>query len=259
MFPQLDGMFALAIYDTQQKTMRAGARPAGEKPLYYRSEPGLFLFGSELQHPHQGSRAGLEHVRRRDRALHALSLRAARRNRILEGVRKLKPGCMLTIDAKGKILSSAATTPLEVDPDAEASQEGFLQTCDRVEAAMIESLRRRLISDVPLGMFLSSGIDSSLVVRPGRQAAGHRAPRTFTIGFEGDDGSEHNVARSVAQHLGTQHSEHVFGASDFDNAVRSIGTLLDEPNGDRSCASDLSPVQVRARAGDGGAVRRRRR
>jgi asparagine synthase (glutamine-hydrolysing) len=163
---------------------------------------------------------------------------------------------MLTIDAKGKTFERRYYT-FEVDPDAEASQEGFLQTCDRVEAAMIESLRRRLISDVPLGMFLFSGIDSSLVCALAAKRLGI-VPRTFTIGFEGDDGSEHTVARNIAHHLGTQHSEHVFGASDFDSVGRSIGSLLDEPNGDRSCVATyllckFAREQVTvALSGDGG-------
>jgi asparagine synthase (glutamine-hydrolysing) len=232
LFSQLDGMFALAIYDTQQKTMVLARDRAGEKPLYYRSEPGLFLFGSEL---HALTKVpGLDWSMSAGAiALYMLYRYVPAPQSILEGVRKLKPGCMLTIDAKGKTFERRYYT-FEVDPDAEASQEGFLQTCDRVEAAMIESLRRRLISDVPLGMFLSSGIDSSLVCALAAKRLGI-VPRTFTIGFEGDDGSEHNVARNIAHHLGTQHSEHVFGASDFDNVGRSIGSLLDEPNGDRSC------------------------
>ena len=232
LFQQLDGMFALAIYDTQQKTMVLARDRAGEKPLYYRSEPGLFIFGSEL---HTLTKVpGLDWSMSAGAiALYMLYRYVPAPQSILEGVRKLKPGCMLTIDAKGKTLERRYYT-FEVDPDAEASQEGFLQTCDRVEAAMIESLRRRLISDVPLGMFLSSGIDSSLVCALAAKRLGI-VPRTFTIGFEGDDGSEHNVARTIAHHLGTNHSEHVFGASDFDNVGRSIGALLDEPNGDRSC------------------------
>jgi asparagine synthase (glutamine-hydrolysing) len=60
-------------------------------------------------------------------------------------------------------------------------------------------------------------------------------PKTFTIGFDGDNGSEHEAARQIARHLGTDHSEHIFGSGDFDSVGRSIGTLLDEPNGDRSC------------------------
>jgi asparagine synthase (glutamine-hydrolysing) len=232
LFPQLDGMFALAIYDTQQRTMVLARDRAGEKPLYYRSEPGLFLFGSELHTltkvPDLDWNISAGAV-----ALYMLYRYVPAPQSILEGVRKLKPGCMLTIDARGKTFERRYYA-FEVDPDPEASQEGFLQTCDRVEAAMIESLRRRLISDVPLGMFLSSGIDSSLVCALAAKKLAI-VPKTFTIGFEGDAGSEHAAAQQIARHLGTEHSEHVFGASDFDSVGRSIGTLLDEPNGDRSC------------------------
>lgn len=232
LFPQLDGMFALAIYDTHQRTMVLTRDRAGEKPLYYRSEPGLFLFGSEL---HALTKApGLDWSMSAGAvALYMLYRYVPAPQSILEGVRKLKPGCMLTIDAKGKTFERRYYA-FEVEPQAEASQEGFLQTCDRVEAAMIESLRRRLVSDVPLGMFLSSGIDSSLVCALAAKRLGI-VPKTFTIGFEGDDGSEHAAARQIARHLGTEHSEHVFGAGDFDSVGRSIGSLLDEPNGDRSC------------------------
>lgn len=255
LFPQLDGMFALAIYDTQQRTMVLARDRAGEKPLYYRSEPGLFLFGSEL---HALTKApGLDwNMSAGAVALYMLYRYVPAPQSILEGVRKLTPGCMLTIDSKGNTVERRYYA-FEVDPNAEASQEGFLQTCDRVEAAMVESLRRRLISDVPLGMFLSSGIDSSLVCALAVKKLGV-VPKTFTIGFEGDGGSEHVTARQIARYLGTEHSEHVFGASDFDSVGRSIGTLLDEPNGDRSCVptyllSKFARERVTvALSGDGG-------
>jgi asparagine synthase (glutamine-hydrolysing) len=232
LFPQLDGMFALAIYDNAQRTMVLARDRCGEKPLYYRSEPGLFLFASEL---HALTRVpGLDwNISAGAVALYMLYRYVPAPQSILEGVRKLKPGCMLTIDSKGKSFERRYYA-FEVDPDQEASQEGFLQTCDRVEAAMIESLRRRLISDVPLGMFLSSGIDSSLICALAAKRLGI-VPKTFTIGFEDDDGSEHAAARQIARHLGTEHADHVFGASDFDSVGQSIGKLLDEPNGDRSC------------------------
>ncbi|HEY3144857.1 MAG TPA: asparagine synthase (glutamine-hydrolyzing) [Dongiaceae bacterium] len=232
LFPQLDGMFALAIYDTARRTMVLARDRAGEKPLYYRNEPGLFVFGSEL---HTLTKVpGLDwDISAGAMALYMLYRYVPAPQSILEGVRKLKPGCMLTIDAKGKTFERRYYS-FEVDPEPEATQEGFLQTCDRVEAAMIESLRRRLISDVPLGMFLSSGIDSSLVCALAARKL-RVVPKTFTIGFEGDEGSEHVAARQIAWHLGTQHSEHIFAASDFDSIGRSIGGLLDEPNGDRSC------------------------
>jgi asparagine synthase (glutamine-hydrolysing) len=232
LFPQLDGMFALAIYDTVERSMVLARDRAGEKPLYYRNAPGLFLFGSEL---HALARMpGLDwDISAGAVALYMLYRYVPAPHAILDGVRKLRPGCILTVDAKGKT-SERRYYAFEVDPAAEANQEGFLQTCDRVEAAMIESLRRRLVSDVPLGMFLSSGIDSSLVCALAARKLG-TVPKTFTIGFEGDEGSEHEAARQIARHLGTEHSEHVFSSSDFDSVGRSIGTLLDEPNGDRSC------------------------
>ncbi|MGH6890955.1 MAG: asparagine synthetase B family protein, partial [Dongiaceae bacterium] len=107
-------------------------------------------------------------------------------------------------------------------------------TCDRTRSAMVESLRRRLISDVPLGVFLSGGIDSSLVCALAVKKLGV-TPRTFSIGFENDPQSEHSKAENTATLLETVHSQHVFTAADFDGIGRKIGSLLDEPNGDRSC------------------------
>ncbi|HEY1384057.1 MAG TPA: asparagine synthase (glutamine-hydrolyzing) [Dongiaceae bacterium] len=255
LFPQLDGMFALAIYDTAQRTMVLVRDRAGEKPLYYRNEPGLFVFGSELQTLTRVP--GLDWaISSGAMALYMLYGYVPAPQSILEGVRKLKPGCMLTIDGKGKTFERRYYA-FEVDPESEATQEGFRQTCDRVEAAMVESLRRRLVSDVPLGVFLSSGIDSMLVSALAVRKLG-AIPKTFTIAFEGDDGSEHAAARQISRHLGTQHYEHVFGIGDFDSAGQSIGGLLDEPNGDRSsvqthllCKFAREHVTV-ALSGDGG-------
>jgi asparagine synthase (glutamine-hydrolysing) len=255
LFPQLDGMFALAIYDTAQRTMVLARDRAGEKPLYYRNEPGLFAFGSEL---HTLTKVpGLDWaISGGAMALYMLYRYVPAPQTILEGVRKLKPGCMLTIDGKGKTFERRYYT-FEVDPEPEATQEGFLQTCDRVEAAMVESLRRRLVSDAPMGMFLSSGIDSSLIAALAVRKLG-AIPKTFTVAFEGDDDSQRAAARQISRHLGTQHYEHVFGAGDFDSVGQSVGGLLDEPNGDRSavqtyllCKFVREHVTV-ALSGDGG-------
>ena len=255
LFPQLDGMFALAIYDTQQRTMVLARDRAGEKPLYYRNEPGIFLFGSELHALTKVPRLNWD-ISAGAVALYMLYRYVPAPQSILEGVRKLKPGCMLTVDAKGKTFERRYYA-FEVDPEPEASQEGFLQTCERVEAAMIESLRRRLVSDVPLGMFLSSGIDSSLVCALAAKKLGV-TPRTFTVGFENDPKSEHVLALNTARSLGTQHTEHIFTAGDFDAVGRRMGTLLDEPNGDRSCVPTYLLCQFAreqvtvALSGDGG-------
>ena len=231
-FAQLDGMFALAIYDTLERTLTLARDRAGEKPLYYFSEPGLFAFGSEL---HTLTKIpGLDwSLSAGAVALYMLYRYVPAPQSILAGVRKLKPGCTLYVDAQGRV-EERRYYAFEIDPDGEVSQQGFGETCERVESAMIESLRRRLIADVPLGMFLSSGVDSTLVCALSARKLGV-TPRTFTVGFEGDDNSEHLIARETARHLGTQHTEHVFTAADFDAVGRNMGALLDEPNGDRSC------------------------
>ncbi len=232
LFAQLDGQFALAIYDNETRNLVLARDRAGEKPLYYRAEPGLVAFASEL---HALTKVpGLDwNLSAGAVALYMLYRYVPAPQSILAGVRKLKPGCMLLVDAQGQC-EERRYYAFEVDAAGEPTQKGFEETCDRVEAMMVESLRRRLISDVPLGMFLSSGVDSTLVCALSARKLGI-SPRTFTVGFEGDANSEHLIARETARQLGTQHTEHVFTAADFDAVGRKMGALLDEPNGDRSC------------------------
>lgn len=231
-FPMLDGMFALAIHDTETGATVFARDRAGEKPLYLRREAGLLAFASEL---HALTRVpGLDWDLSADAlASYMLYRYVPAPKTILNRVEKLPPGCLLRVDRNGAgdVMRYYA---FETDPEAELSQDGFAATCERVEAVLIESVRRRLLSDVPLGMFLSSGVDSALVCAIAAGKIGI-VPRTFTIGFEGDQGSEHIAARNIARHLGTDHSEHVFSSGDFDSVGRNIGALLDEPNGDRSC------------------------
>lgn len=232
LFPRLDGMFALAIYDTSERRMVLARDRAGEKPLCYRIDAGLLAFGSEL---HTLTKVpGLDwDVSPGAVALYMLYRYVPAPQSILAGVRKLKPGCLLEVDAEGRV-EERRYYAFEVDPEVDGNKQGFLETCDRIEQNMLESLRRRLVSDVPVGMFLSSGIDSTLVCALAAKKLGV-TPRTFSVGFEGDDNSEHLIARETARQLGTQHTEHVFTGADFDDIGRRMGELLDEPNGDRSC------------------------
>ncbi|MGH6891404.1 MAG: asparagine synthetase B family protein [Dongiaceae bacterium] len=135
LFPQLDGMFAVAIYDTVKRTLTLARDRAGEKPLYYRNVPGLFLFGSELH--------ALTKVPDLDwdispaaLALYMLYRYVPAPQSILEGVRKLKPGCLLTIDSKGKTFERRYYA-FEVDPEAEGAKEHFLETCDLTRIAIV--------------------------------------------------------------------------------------------------------------------------
>jgi asparagine synthase (glutamine-hydrolysing) len=122
----------------------------------------------------------------------------------------------------------------DIEQDQEVPPQNIDSYADQLEEALAESIAGRLNSDVPLGAFLSSGVDSSLVCAVLAKRMG-REVKTFTVGFDGDAGSEHEPARQIATLLGTEHREYIFKAADFDRVCQDIGRLLDEPNGDRSC------------------------
>jgi asparagine synthase (glutamine-hydrolysing) len=246
----LDGMFAFAVYNTETKELTLVRDRAGEKPLYYLERDGVFAFASELR--------ALADLSERQVSQEALALYALYRyvpapRSIWSDVRKLPPGCLAVADGRG--VNVRRWWSWEVEPSHEVSAKGFREVCDAVDEAITSSVQRRLISDVPLGMFLSGGIDSSLVAATAARL-GH-TPQTFSIGFEGAD-SEHEQARAIARHLGTEHHEHVFGPSDFESVGRTIGDRLDEPNGDRSCvpsyllAGFAKQFVTVALSGDGG-------
>ncbi len=225
----LDGQFAFAVYDTEQKELTLVRDRAGEKPLYYLQRDGLFAFASELR-----ALADLSErqVSQESLALYALYRYVPAPRSIWSDVHKLAPGHLAVVDAAGR-LTERRWWSWEVEPAVAVTQSGFMEVCDEVHGVLRESVGRRLLSDVPLGMFLSGGIDSSLVASLATEL-GH-TPKTFSIGFENDNASEHHQARAIAQHLGTDHHEHVFGAADLERVGRSIGDRMDEPNGDRSC------------------------
>jgi asparagine synthase (glutamine-hydrolysing) len=246
----LDGMFAFAVYNTETKELTLVRDRAGEKPLYYLERDGVLAFASELR--------ALADLSERQVSQEALALYALYRyvpapRSIWSDVRKLPPGCLAVVDGRG--VNVRRWWSWEVEPSHEVSAKGFMEVCDEVEDVLRHSVRRRLISDVPLGLFLSGGIDSSLTAALAVKL-GH-TPQTFSIGFEGAD-SEHEQARAIARHLGTEHHEHVFGPSDFESVGRTIGDRMDEPNGDRSCvpsyllAGFAKQFVTVALSGDGG-------
>jgi asparagine synthase (glutamine-hydrolysing) len=249
--PLLDGMFAFAIYNTETKELTLVRDRAGEKPLYYLERDGVFAFASELR--------ALADLSERQVSQEALALYALYRyvpapRSIWSDVRKLPPGCLAVVDGAGTV-TVRRWWSWEVEPAVEVSAKGFMEVCDEVEQSLRSSVHRRLVSDVPLGAFLSGGIDSSLMAAFATTAG--TPLKTFSIGFEGAD-SEHEQARAIAQHLGTEHHEHVFGPSDFESVGRTIGDRLDEPNGDRSCvpsyllAGFAKQFVTVALSGDGG-------
>jgi len=251
--PQLDAMFAFGFYDTRRRELLLARDIFGEKPLYYIDTPHYFAFASELHALTKlpGFDASIE----QDAIATYLSLQyVACPETIYRSCRKLPPGHWLRLDAAGSItvepyFSFKTTADL-------TSTRSLDDLADELEELLVRSVRRRLISDVPVGAFLSGGVDSTTIAAIAVRKLGINL-KTYSIGFEGHAESEHEEARAVAHHLGTDHHEKIL-TPDALSLGRHIGQVLDEPNGDTSClptylVSEFARESVTvALSGDGG-------
>ena len=219
----LDGMFAFAIWDMEQRRLLLARDRMGEKPLYYYAGPDAFVFGSEL-------RALLEHPA----VPHELSLESLTRylsfeyvpapQSILVGVEKLPPGHLLTLNPASKP-RLMPYWDLSFSPDGTLDAEEWTQ---QLRQQLEQSVRQQLVSDVPLGVFLSGGIDSSAIAAIATRVSG-RPIKTFSLGFPEASYDERPFARTVAQYCGTDHTEVEFSARDAVLLLDDVGELLDEP------------------------------
>jgi asparagine synthase (glutamine-hydrolysing) len=235
---RFEGMFAFALWDKRERALTLACDRMGEKPLYYGSQSGVFMFGSELKalRAFPGWKAEI------DRGAVALM---ARFNHvpapycIHKGLRKLMPGEMVTLPwgAGG----TAAPRSSRYWSAAEAIREaaarplpgGPAEWIEHVDAALRKAVAAQMESDVPLGAFLSGGIDSSIIVA--LMQAQSRAPvKTFTIGFGSRAFDEAVHAREVAAHLGTDHHEERLEWSDALALIPSLPRFYDEPFADSS-------------------------
>src|SRR5205085_5107720 len=230
-FTRFDGMFAFGAFDTVSGELMLARDPFGEKPLYYTELPGGdFAFASELQALERlpGFDASIDI----DTVAEVLSFQYVGAPRSIYGkVKKLPPAHWLRRSADGKITTGRY---FEFRPGLSGfSDRPMSDLADELEEVLTRSIRRRLIADVPLGAFLSGGVDSSTVCALVRRKL--KLPiQTFSTGFSGAPESEHLTARLFAEHLGTDHHEEILtpDAADF---LLHIGERLDEPNGDSSC------------------------
>jgi len=176
---------------------------------------------------------------------------------IYKGIRKLRPGHFLVIDQDQPAREYAY---FSWDPNASEIPETsktFDQIVHITEKLLVSSLEHRMTSDVPLGYFLSGGVDSSLVAALARKHFGVSI-NTYTIGFENDPNSEHFVSQQTAKIIGSKHNAKILGIKDLGRLSRELIHRMDEPNGDRSCVPTYllckharSEVTV-ALGGDGG-------
>ena len=225
---RLDGMFALAVWDSERRRLFLARDRMGEKPLYYATTPSAFVFGSEL-------RALLEHPAvRAELSLDALAAYLAYEYvpdplAMIAGVSKLPPGHMLTV-TPGAAPGVTRYWDLGFAPDLTVREDEW---CERIVAQLAHSVRRRLAADVPVGCFLSGGIDSSAVVALAAHES--RGPlKTFSVGFAEPGYDERPFARAVARAFGATHHELVFDASEACSLLEKSGDLFDEPMVDGS-------------------------
>jgi asparagine synthase (glutamine-hydrolysing) len=230
------GMFAFALWDRVERELWLARDRMGEKPLYYGLMGGVFLFGSELKalRAHPGWQGEVD-----PEAL-ALFFRHNYINAphcIFRGVRKLPPGTFLRL----RLAQDTVPEPVPYWSMYEAALrgevEGFSGTREEaeevLESLLVEAVQEQMVSDVPLGAFLSGGIDSSLVTAL-MQAASDRPVKTFTVGFQEEEFNEAGHARAVAEHLGTEHTEMTATPNDVLELVPRMAELYDEPFADYS-------------------------
>jgi asparagine synthase (glutamine-hydrolysing) len=225
-FARLHGMFAIALWDRGTGTLLLARDRLGIKPLYYGHSNGRLFFGSELK-----SLLATEcFTRTIDPSAfeHYLAFLYTPPDRaILSGIRKLPPGHLYRW-RNGNGRAAAYWTP----PPDESTDIDERAAIDELGAHLREAVRSHLVSDVPLGAFLSGGIDSSLVVALMAEASG-RPVKTFSIGFDEPEFDELDAARTVARHFGTEHHELVV-RPDALGIVERLVHHFDEPFGDSS-------------------------
>src|SRR5213594_688143 len=248
---KMRGMFAFAVWDERRKSLLLARDRLGIKPLFYTVAGGRLAFGSELkvilQLPDVERRLNWGSVNHLFSALCTPSSES-----IVEGVHKLKPGHILTASAKNGI-RVREYWDVVFDPDYGKSEQYFVE---RLRDLIEESVRLRLIADVPLGAFLSGGIDSSSVVATMARIGSGRV-KTFSIGFAEQEYNELEYARQVARKFDTDHHELIVEPNVLD-IIDDLAWYLDEPFGDSSAiptymVSKLASEHVTVvLSGDGG-------
>jgi asparagine synthase (glutamine-hydrolysing) len=253
---RLDGMFAFAVWDATRERLILGRDRFGKKPLYYWSVGDTLVFASELK----GLLAHPDVPRRLDPAAIPAYLTfgyVPTPRTFYAGVQSLRPGHILTLEAGTSPQLTCYWSPPQRDHGSDHSALAIDKAGTNVRNLLTEAVARRMVADVPIGAFLSGGIDSSAVVATMARLSGERVA-TFTIGFDDQEGyDERSYARLIANRYNTDHHEFVVRP----NAVELVERLVwhhDQPFGDSSALptyllSDLTRGHVTvALCGDGG-------
>lgn len=226
---EFNGMFAFCVYDKQTQTLTLARDRFGKKPLYYFYDGLRFIFASEMKAilellgdvPSVNKYAFEEYLS---------YLSPMKDNTFYEGIQKLEPGCMLTFDIKTKALKTARYYELSqrTQPLAISQTEALA----KIEELIIDSLKLRLVSDVPVASFLSGGVDSTLISALYSSISRQKID-TFSIGYdEYKDYDELHYARAASKAMGSNHHEFTVNKKEFLGAFEEIVPFLDEPLND---------------------------
>lgn len=259
---RFNGMFAFALWDSRERILHLARDRFGEKPLYYGWMGDTFLFGSELKamkaHP-----AWRGEIDRGALALYMRHTYIPAPYSIYSGIRKLLPAHVLSIPLSAgnrETLQSRAYWSAKAVAEAGVRHPFSGNDAEAVESLdglLRDAVKLRMEADVPLGAFLSGGIDSSVVVAL-MQAQSLRPVKTFTIGFHEEGYNEAKHARAVAKHLGTEHTELYVTAAEAMAVIPQLPYIYDEPFSDSSqiptfLVSKMTRQHVTvALSGDGG-------
>jgi asparagine synthase (glutamine-hydrolysing) len=249
---KLNGMFAVALWDTKKRKLVLVRDRLGIKPLHYAWQDGRLYFGSEIKSLLRGGVS-------REIDLESLSRYftfeyVPAPDSIFAKIKKIPPGHLMTVKDGQSTIRPYWDVQYAEDQPVRRSEESW---AEEIAARLRESVRMRLLSDVPLGVFLSGGIDSSAVTALMSETAGGRI-KTFSIGFKEKTFDELDYARIVADKFGTEHTEFVVESRQAAGLVPKLMEYLDEPLADASVIptyviSKLARQHVTvALAGDGG-------
>src|SRR5213596_3197048 len=231
MIERLNGMFAFALFDRRKASLLLARDRMGIKPLHYAIDGERFVFASELKALLQDTalRKGIDPVAL-DEYLEYEFVPSPRS--IVRGVNKLRPGHTLSWSLADRRPAVRRYWAPELNLERAGGPGNLDEECGRLRDALREAVRKELISDVPVGVFLSGGIDSSAVTAMMTQLGGD--VKSFSVGFAEPSFDESMHARDVARHLGTDHHELTLEPAALLGLIPKLSLLLDEPLGDAS-------------------------
>jgi len=257
-FSKLNGMFAIAIWDHRSERLVIARDRMGVKPFYYyrNSITGDFVFASELKpimrYPRFEKNININML-----GNYLCNKYIASPNTIFQNTFKLEPGSYAVFDCN-ELKTSVYWNLLNIKKCASNSLINDYDTAKReLNSVLTDSVKQRMVADVPVGLFLSSGIDSSLITAIA-QSLSSSPVKTFTIGFGDKERNEAEQAKKIAAHLGTDHTEIYIGEEEILELIKDIPRFYDEPFSDSSqlptmLVSKLTSKSVKvALSGDGG-------